>query len=108
MSMTWKSWGPRLRISWIVNDLWKAHGALLEEVQMLGSQVIALRSGGWAKGAEGWFRGADRNPEGPGPDPVARVTNLGGRPIKPGALAAGMRDLGGGWRTKTVVVGGAK
>ena len=27
------------------NELWSAHGTLLEEVQMLRSQVIALRSG---------------------------------------------------------------
>ena len=45
---------------------------------------------------------------GPVPDPVARVTNLGGVPIKSGARAAGMSDLRGGRRTKAVVIGGAK
>ena len=56
--------------------------------------------------AGGWF--GDTDPRGPVPDPVAQVTNLGGGPISLGALAAGMRDLRGGRRTKAVVVSGAK
>jgi len=47
------------------NNLWLVHGTLLEEVQTLRSEIIALRSGLQVESIGGWLKGENRNPEGP-------------------------------------------
>ena len=54
-----------LRQSDHYDNLWLAHGMLLEEAQKLRSEVIALRSGVRVKGVGAWLRVENWSLEGP-------------------------------------------
>ena len=69
-----------------------AHGTSLEEVQMLCSQVIALKSDVKVESAGGWLRGANRDPKG--------SSYAGGSDCQPGRSTD--QGLGGGQRTKAI------
>ena len=90
------------------NELWSTHRTLLEEAQTLRSQVIALKSGSRGRVSEDGSGARTVTPRDLVPDLGARFVSQGDRPIMLRALIAGMRDLGGGLRTKAVAVGGAK
>jgi len=94
-----------LRQSEHYEELWKAHGALLEEAQTLRSQVIILNSGGRVESIRGWLGNMSRDLEGPSSRP-GDSGRQSGRPADHAESSGGWhrrswrwsKDQGSGWR----------
>jgi len=90
------------------DELWRAHGVLLEEAQKLRSQVIILNLGVRVESAGDWLGSGSRDPEGPS-FRLRSLSRQSGRATSMlEASAAGARNLRDGRKNKVVVAGGAK